>query len=168
MTSLSYDRTNVFISYSHKDEQYLEQLKTHLAFYERNGSLSVWEDTRLEPGSRWRVEIKEAIRKTRIAILLVSADFLASKFIAENELPHLLAAAKIEGTIIISVILSASAFQVTELAQFQTINKPSNPMDTMRKGHRNKTWAELCHSRHNLAAKTAYLGRARDGLTRMI
>ncbi len=104
MTSISYNRTDVFISYSHKDVQYLERLKTHFAFDERKGSLSVWEDTRLSPGSPWRVEIEQAIKKTRIAILLVSADFLASKFIAETELPPLLAAAKTEGAIIIPVI----------------------------------------------------------------
>src|SRR6266496_1220544 len=133
MIPTSYDRTDVFISYSHEDAKYLKRLKTHLAFYERNGLLSVWEDTKLAPGSDWRTEIEEAIKKTRIAILLVSADFLASKFIAENELAPLLAAAKTEDTIIIPVILSACAFQATELAQFQAQNKPSNPIDSMRK-----------------------------------
>src|SRR5438128_10886644 len=73
MTSISYDRTDVFISYSHKDAQYMERLKTHFDFDERKGSLSVWADTEISPGSQWRVEIEKAIKKTRIAILLVSA-----------------------------------------------------------------------------------------------
>jgi hypothetical protein len=143
MTSISYDRTDVFISYSHKDEQYMERLKTHLAFDVRRGSLSVWEDTQIAPGSPWRGKIDEAIKKTRIAILLVSADFLASDYITTTELPPLLAAAKTEGAIIIPVILSASAFQRTALAQFQGVNSPSKPLSGMSRNDKEKTWAEI-------------------------
>lgn len=151
MISTSYGRTVVFISYSHshEDAKYLERLKKHLAFYERNSLLNVWEDTKIAPGSPWRVEIEEALKKTRIAILLVSADFLASEFIAENELPPLLAATKEEGAIIISVILSPCAFKDTALSQFQAVNSPSKPLSAMSRNDKEKTWAEIA-SRVNM------------------
>src|SRR5438270_9912139 len=110
MVSSSSSRSKVFISYSHKDVRYLRQLQTHLAYYERVGLIEVWDDTKLTPGAVWHEQIENALRQTKVAILLVSADFLASKFIAENELPPLLAAAQSEGAVIISVILSACAF----------------------------------------------------------
>lgn len=154
MTSLSSDRTDVFISYSHEDAKYLKRLKTHLAFYERSGLLSVWDDTKIAPGSPWLVEIKEAIKKTRMAILLVSADFLASKFIAETELPPLLAAARTEGAIIIPVILSPCAFKDTALSQFQGVNSPSKPLSGMSRNDKEKTWAEIA-ARVNLELSKA-------------
>jgi hypothetical protein len=67
---------------------------------------------------------------TKVAILLVSADFLASKFIAENELPPLLAAAQMEGAVILPVILSACPYEDTELAKFQAVNSLSKPLST--------------------------------------
>lgn len=140
MVSSSSTRTKVFISYSHKDARYLKQLQTHLAYYEQVGLIEVWDDTKLSPGAIWQEEIKNALRQTKVAILLVSAAFLASKFIVENELPPLLAAAQSEGAVILSVILSACAFEDTELAQFQAVNSPTKPLLSMSKSNKEKTW----------------------------
>ncbi|MFL5628933.1 MAG: toll/interleukin-1 receptor domain-containing protein [Ktedonobacteraceae bacterium] len=140
MTALSSSRTKVFISYSRKDAIHLKRLQVHFALYERLGLVDVWDDTKLAPGSLWREEIKKAIMQTKVAILLVSADFLASKFIAENELPPLLAAAQTEGAVILPVILSSCAFEDTELAQFQAVNSPAKPLLSMRKNEKEKIW----------------------------
>jgi hypothetical protein len=143
MTQKVVNRNKVFISYCHTDLQYLKRLQTHFAHYERLGIVEVWDDTKINPGARWQEEIKEAISQARIAVLLVSADFLASTFIAENELPPLLAAAKTEGATIIPVILSACAFEASELAQFQAINNPSRPVGSMSRDEKEKIWAEV-------------------------
>lgn len=139
VSSLS-SRSNVFISYSHQDARYLKQLQTHLAYYERVGLIEVWDDTKLTLGAVWKDEIKDALRRTKVAVLLVSAAFLGSKFIIENELPPLLAAAQSEGAVILSVILSACAFEDTQLAQFQAVNSPSKPLLSMSRSDKEKTW----------------------------
>ena len=41
-------RTKLFISYSHRDRGWLEQLKSHLALLERRGLVQVWSDTRIQ------------------------------------------------------------------------------------------------------------------------
>src|SRR5579863_2231867 len=83
----SYKRTKVFISYSHKDVRYLDQLVEHLTYYERNNLIEFWSDKKIAAGAQWHDEIKQAIEATKVAVLLISPSFLASKFIAENELP---------------------------------------------------------------------------------
>jgi hypothetical protein len=148
-------RTDIFIGYNPKDARHLDRLKTHLAFYKKSGTLNVWDYSKFAPGSQWRAEILRAIKKTRIAILLISADFLASPYLLEVQLLPLLAAAKTEGVIIIPVILSACAFQRTTLAQFQAINDPLKPLDIMRKADREKTWAELSMMVHTEMSKAS-------------
>lgn len=43
--------------------------------------LEQWNDTRIRVGSKWREEIKTAVERASVTILLISADFLASDFI---------------------------------------------------------------------------------------
>lgn len=118
----------VFVSYSHKDHKLLARLQTHLKPLERQGQLELWDDTRIQAGDKWRHEIREAIESCRVAILLISADFMASDFIHANELPPLLNGARRRGVRIFSIIVGYSNFEDTELAQFEAVNNPSRPL----------------------------------------
>lgn len=140
---LAPDRSRIFISYSHRDQRYLDELRAHLAYYEKKGDIDFWDDTRIKAGSRWYREIEKAITSARIAILLVSADYLASKFIQERDLPFLLEAALAKDVTILSVILRPCAFQDTPLAQFQSVNSPSKPLSSMDKSKQNAVWVKV-------------------------
>jgi NACHT domain/TIR domain len=134
------ERTKVFISYSHNDARHLDRLHVHLAHYERLGLIESWDDTKIVPGTIWREEIKRAIASAKVAILLVSADFLASQFIVEDELPPLLTAAQAGGAVILSIILSPCGFEASSLSQFQALNSPSNPLSRKNRHEKEEIW----------------------------
>jgi hypothetical protein len=124
-------RTRIFISYSRRDAKWLDRLKPHLAHLQREGL--IWSDRDIEPGDDWLSEIQENLKSAKVALLLISANYLGSKFIVENELPPLLEAADKEGTVILPVILSASRFDVTPgLSRFQAVNDPKQPLMKFR------------------------------------
>lgn len=127
---ISRDRRNkVFVSYSHKDIEWLKRLQIHLKDLERHGFIELWDDTKICTGAQWRKEISDALSTASVAILLISADFIASDFIAKNELPPLLAAAQSEGVAILPLIISPSRFeQIESLARFQSVNPASKPL----------------------------------------
>jgi hypothetical protein len=128
------ERTTVFISYSHRDEEWLRRVQIHLRDLERRGLIQLWDDTKIPAGDRWRENISDALNLAKVAILLVSADFIASEFIANDELPLLLAKAKNEGAVILPLILSPSCYEEREdLSQFQAINDPSKPFIGLEK-----------------------------------
>jgi hypothetical protein len=125
-------RTKVFISYSHADREWLERLKRHLQPLVRRGYLDYWDDTHIRPRDDWKQEIRIALDSAQVAMLLISADFFASEFINEAELPPLLEAAKAKGVRILPVILSACRFaRDPSLARFQAINSPDKPLNKM-------------------------------------
>lgn len=80
----------VFVSYSHKDKDALEQLRSFLHTLEREGLLAVWMDTGLQEGADWKREIDQALAEATVAVLLISQSFLASDFIVNEELPRIL------------------------------------------------------------------------------
>src|SRR6202022_3571589 len=100
------ERTKVFISYSHSDAEWLQRLQVHLRPLVRTSTIALWADTKITPGSKWQDEIGRALAATKVAILLVSADFMASDYIAGRELPALLEASEKDGAIILLVIVS--------------------------------------------------------------
>lgn len=141
----------VFISYSHQDMDWLTRLRVHLKPLERDHEIDVWEDTKIKPGSNWRTEIEAAITSARVAVLLVSADFLASDFISANELPPLLKAAEKSGTAILPVILGPSWFEKTEdLSKFQTVNSPSRPLISLSRSEQESIFVKVAETVHEL------------------
>ena len=143
----STQREQIFISYSHRDARWLDELKTHLVPYVRVGGLEVWSDEAINAGARWREEIEAALERASVAVLLVSPNFLASDFIAKHELPALFAAARNEESTILWIPVSSSAYEVTEINAYQAVLTPSRPLDRMKgPAERNRAFVKICQT----------------------
>jgi hypothetical protein len=126
------ERKKVFISYSHRDRRWISRLEVHLKPIFDLGVIEYWHDGMISPGRKWWEEISASIEKSQIAILLVSADFLASDFISRNELPPLLKKAEEDGCHILPIIAGPCRFlRHDALAEFQSVNPPSRPLSGM-------------------------------------
>ena len=66
---------NIFISYSHKDTDYVNKLVKAL---ERHG-FSLWVDERLDYGSQWPLELQEHLDTCEAFIVLMTPSSLASE-----------------------------------------------------------------------------------------
>ncbi|HEY7358702.1 MAG TPA: TIR domain-containing protein [Ktedonobacterales bacterium] len=143
MADSTSNRSNVFISYSHRDKDYLDRLHVFLKPWLQDKHIEVWDDTRLKPGDHWEEAIARALASARVAVLLVSPDFLASDFITQNELPPLLDAAERAGAVILPVILMPCLFRRTKLSRFQTVNDPAKPLSLMPSSERDVIWERL-------------------------
>ncbi len=126
------ERNLCFISYSHKDEEWLEKLLTMLAPLVRAKKLKIWTDKEIQAGDKWLDEIKQALSRAKIAVLLVSKNFLASDFIANNELPPLLEAAEKDGVKVFWIAISNSLVRHTEIGKYQAANNPALSLDRFK------------------------------------
>jgi TIR domain-containing protein len=149
-------RRLVFVSYSHKDRRWVDRLIVHLKPLEHELSLDIWEDSRIQPGTDWRTEIEHALTRATAAILLISADFLASEFVMNEEVPALLRNAEANGTIIVPLIISPSLFKQSALRTYQSINPPSTPLSKLSTHKRDEILVQLAISVEQTLPRPAF------------
>lgn len=121
----------------------MDELRVHLAPLSQRFDFGVWSDMNIAGGDSWEAEIDAAIRKASIALVLVSADYLASKWISNRELPRLLERVEKDEIRIIPVILRPSAWAHTPLAYFQAFPRDGKPLSTLSLAERDRAWVEL-------------------------
>jgi hypothetical protein len=137
----------IFISYAHEDVDFLDRIKVHLKSLEtiiEDFKLKIWDDRMIVAGSPWKEEIQAEITNCSIAILIISADFLSSEFISNEEIPQLMASERQKNTKIIPVIVGPCGF--TEhpiLNEFQSLNNPSDWIGRMEKFEQEEYWDKL-------------------------
>lgn len=119
----------VFISYSHRDESWKDRVVAHLRVLAKRSDIDVWDDRAIGAGEDWKTRIQEAIDRADTAILLISADFLISPFILEEEVVRILARRRADGLRVIPVIVHPCAWTAVEwLQSIQARPKDARPL----------------------------------------
>jgi hypothetical protein len=140
-------RNQVFISYSHEDRKWLQELQTMLAPLLREDQLLLWDDTRIKPGDRWHQEIETALQTCAVAVLMISPDFLASRYIAEVELPALLKAAEEDQLKVCWFVVSDCLYdRIAKLTVFQAAHDPKQPLDALKRSKLNSILADIART----------------------
>jgi TIR domain len=122
-------RTKIFVSYSHVDRQWQERLVTHLAVLERKGLLDIWADTAIRIGEGWERVVDDQLKLCRVAVLLISANFLASPFIQDVEVKELLERHERDGLRLLPFIARPCAWQLVDwLARLQARPEGGRPL----------------------------------------
>ena len=104
-------RPLIFISYCHKDEAWKDRLATHLGVLQYQDRLQIWDDRQIGAGEDWFEKIETSLNASSIALLLISANFLTSNFINQEEVPRLLQRRAQQGVRLIPVILKPCAWE---------------------------------------------------------
>jgi hypothetical protein len=136
-------RKAVFVSYAREDRKWADKLVKFLAPWIRDKRVYLWDDSKIKPGDDWQKEIKSAIEEAAVAVLLVTAEFFDSTYIADVELPLLLKRARKQQLTIIWVAADYSGVAATDLSQFQAANDPSHPLAALPLTQRNKTMVDI-------------------------
>lgn len=133
------ERNDIFISYAHheEDKSYFDEIQRQLKTLRGYGlNVHVWDDTQIRTGDVWLDEIKKGLAKTKVAILLVSQNFLGSKFISETEIPAFLDMLKSDGGKLMPILLRRVPFQLHPILknyQFLNANNPLNQASEVEK-----------------------------------
>lgn len=104
----------VFVSYSHKDENWKNRLRPQLEALQQAGRVVVWDDRKIDPGGEWFAEIKRIMDEAAVTLCLISPDYLASNFCVKIEVPYLLERQKKEGMVLIPILIRPCVWHAFE------------------------------------------------------
>ena len=139
-------RTQVFISYAHndmKETDYVDELRPHLEALQKMGGIKWWYDKEIKPGEKWHEEIQEALSEAKVAVLMVSANFFASNYVWNKELPKILKAAEEEGVTILWLPVRACSYKNTDIAKYQAVTDPAKPLARCSLADRDEVYVAL-------------------------
>ena len=123
----------VFFSYSHKDESYLDELRTHLANLREEGLICDWHDRAIRPGEEWEAAILDHLNQADVIVLLVSPDFNASNFCRRVEMARAIQRHQ-EGTaLLVPMVVRQVESLPAEIAHLQAIPKDLKPISSFRR-----------------------------------
>ncbi|MFN6566399.1 GUN4 domain-containing protein [Dendronalium sp. ChiSLP03b] len=118
----------LFFSYSHKDESLRDELSKHLTILEWQGVISSWHDRKILPGEEWDYQINDNLDTADIILLLVSSDFLFSKYCWDVEVKKAIERHHQGEACVIPVILRPVDWTGAPFAKLQALPKNAEPV----------------------------------------
>ena len=128
MADVSLEPLKVFCSYSHNDEPLKDELAKHLTMLERQGITSTWHDRKIPPGKEWDQQINENLNTADIILLLVSSDFIYSKYCWDVEVTKAIERHADGEACVIPIILRNVYWQDAPFAKLQALPKNAQPV----------------------------------------
>lgn len=132
----------VFISYSHVDETLKNSLLKHLEPLVRLSLISHWNFRELTPGVEWDPEINRELEKADIVLLLVSIDFINSKYCYDIELDVALDRHETGKCRVIPIVLRDCLWKRTPFSKLQALPRDGKPANS---------WSDLDEALTNVA-----------------
>jgi hypothetical protein len=100
---------SIFVSYAHTDTKYLRELDAQLRALELYAKVEPFDDRKLLGGDAWDTEVQAALNRADIILLLVTANFIGSRYIHRVELPKALKRREENGAVVVPVLLEDCA-----------------------------------------------------------
>lgn len=120
--------TKVFISYSHKDEEFKNSLTEHLSGLVRSGAISEWNDRKIVPGTDWSHEINENLKNSDLILFLISSSFLSSDYCVNIEAKTALSMHNSGEAQLIPIVIRAVDWSDSPLSKLQGLPKDAQPI----------------------------------------
>ena len=119
---------DVFFSYSHRDEDYRNELEIHLSMLKRSKVIGTWHDRRITAGSELDGSISSALDNADVILLLISPYFLDSDYCYEVEMKRAMQRHESGEAIVIPVILHPCDWQESVFGKLMATPTDGKPV----------------------------------------
>jgi hypothetical protein len=152
-------KTILFYSYCHVNEEYKIRLEKQLVLLRREGFIDEWSDRKIMPGETWDEKIKTKMSVADIFLMLISQDYLASEA-CSKEMEYAIENRRRKTCI--PVILKPCTWKDSQLNKIQALPKDGKPIDSW--ANLDDAWLDIYNSlkeiiikKRELKVKSEYL-----------
>ncbi len=128
MANTEYGKINLFYSYAHEDEASCNEVMQALQLLRSESVINEWYDRQISPGENWRKLISENLARSKIVLLMISPDFLASDYCMGVELKQALDRHWERQCRIVPVIIRDCRWTKTKFGSFQALPTDGKPI----------------------------------------
>ncbi|MFG1249261.1 toll/interleukin-1 receptor domain-containing protein [Xanthobacter flavus] len=121
---------NVFISYSHGDEEIKRELIKHLHPLSRLGMVESWDDRLIKAGEEWNGVISKKLELADIIILIISVDFINSNYCYDIEMRRAMERHEAGEARVIPVIARECLWHYAPFGKLQALPKDAKAVAT--------------------------------------
>jgi hypothetical protein len=118
----------LFFSYSHKDEGLRDMLAAHLSQLKNEGRIRDWHDRKIGAGTEWAGQIDQHLNAAHFILLLISADFLGSRYCHDVEMRRAMERHEAGEARVIPVILRPCDWHTAVFGRLQALPKDGKPV----------------------------------------
>ena len=129
-SAMSDHALKVFFCYSHKDERLRHSFETHLSGIKNSEKIKTWHDRSITAGLRWEDEIDRCLNDADLILLMISPDFLESRYCYCKEMEIALERDKKGVARVVPVILRPTDWLDAPFAKLQAVPKNGKAITT--------------------------------------
>jgi len=131
----------LFFSYCHADEALRDRLEVHLSLMKNQGLIETWHDRGITAGSNVDAAIDENLESADVILLLISADFIASKYCFSIEMKRALERHNEGSARVIPVILEPCDWHTAPFGKLLAVPKDGKAVTTW--AHQAEAWTDV-------------------------
>ncbi len=111
----------VFCSYAHADEEWRQKLEMHLSLLIHEGTIELWYDRKIRPGTDWAREIDDHLNGAELILLLISSKFMNSYYCQGIEMKRALERHHAGIAYVVPILISSCDWETAPFAQLQVL-----------------------------------------------
>ncbi len=143
----------IFYCYARKDKTLIDRLDNHLSILKHLGYITSWYDHEISPGKDWEREIITQLKAAHIILLLVSPDFMASKYCYGVEMKYALERHNAGSARVIPVLLKPVDLKNAPFSHLQMLPTNLRPVTSWR--DRNEAFMAIAIGIHKVVEELA-------------
>lgn len=131
----------IFISYSEKDQNFVEEFLAHLSSLKRSGKISSWHSRQVLPGDEKDAAIHEELQGADIILLMLSASFLNTDYIWDMEIAVAMERHERKTARVIPILMKPCEWSDTPFSKLSGL--PANGKPVSAYADRDEAWLEV-------------------------